>query len=93
MRYCVTRVTAFPERTPMNNRIPEPWQLADAHYAELEAARERELAAGTCGTCANFTLAPDEWTAVRFGWCGAFCDWTEADHPARDCEDDYEVAA
>lgn len=55
--------------------------------------RERELAAGTCATCGKFTEAPDEWTSVRFGWCDAVCDWTQADTPARDCEDDYEVAA
>lgn len=77
----------------MNNRIPEPHELADAWITAQEEMRERELAAGTCATCGKFTEAPDEWTSVRFGWCDAVCDWMEADTPARDCEDDYEVAA
>lgn len=73
--------------------IPEPWQLADAHYAALDAERERELAAGTCGTCTNFAEAPREWAHVDFGWCVSCHDWFRADTPARDCEDDYEAAA
>lgn len=77
----------------MGFRFPEPHELADAWITAQEEMRERELAAGTCGTCGKFTEAPDEWTSVRFGWCDSCAGWFRADHPARDCEDDYEAAA
>lgn len=71
----------------------EPWQLADAYYAELDAQRARELAAGTCGTCANYSGAPREWAAIDFGFCPKCGEYVTADTPAEDCDEDYEVAA
>lgn len=73
--------------------MSEPWQLADAYYAALDAQRARELAAGTCETCLNYNPAPLEWAHVNFGFCPKCGEYVTADTPAEDCEEDYEVAA
>lgn len=77
----------------MLGRIPEPHELADAYYARLDEERARELARGTCGTCAKFRHAPSEWAYSPFGWCCENEGWFLADEPAAECEDEYEEAA
>lgn len=74
-------------------RLPEPHELADAWIAAQDEARERILRGGTCCRCRHYKPAPKEWAHIDFGWCVRQEDWTEADHPAYECDVDYEEAA
>ena len=72
-------------------RFPEPHDLYDRYCTACDMAWERELAAGFCGNCAHYTDSPAKYgSEVRHGWCSLNEDFTEYDHPARDCEDDYD---
>ena len=51
-------------------KIPEPWEVADAHYARLEEERRKMLEEAICGDCDHYYAAPDKWTREPCGWCG-----------------------
>ena len=51
------------------NRIPEPWQLADRHFAQLEAERRAMIEEAVCGDCAWYCEAPPEWVKEPCGYC------------------------
>lgn len=51
------------------DRIPEPWQLADAHFAQLEAEERAMLEEAVCGDCKHYYPVPREWAIVQCGYC------------------------
>lgn len=51
------------------NRIPEPYEIADAYFAKREAEWEAMLKASCCEDCGNYNEAPPEWSDEPHGWC------------------------
>lgn len=83
-------------------RIPEPHEIADAHYARLEAEHDALVRYATCSDCCNYNEAPDEWCKVPHGWCAVHLEHVEGVTPVKDecesfeptnsylCRDDFE---
>ena len=65
------------------DRIPEPHELADAHYARLEEQYEKSVEGKTCGDCGWCEVAPKEWSSTRHGYCRETLDFVRLDQPVK----------
>lgn len=66
-------------------RIPEPHELADAHFARLEAEERAMLEEAVCGDCDRYYPVPREWANVPCGYCPIASEHVRYSDSVKDC--------